>query len=92
VPEIIAKKVYHRGTGITPRDIFDIAASSEEYADAIIKELASYRGSVARTLTALDKLKLDFVTAAINQLAIKEAYRSIASTALEKTKDLLRAV
>lgn len=92
IPEIIAKKVYHRGNSITPRDIFDIAASSETHAESIIKELARYRDGVASTLAALDKLKPDFVGAAINQLSMKDAYRLIANTALDKTKELLRAV
>lgn len=92
IPEIIAKKVYHRGNSITPRDIFDIAAGGEKHAESIIRELASYRDSVASTLAAIDKLKPDFVNAAINQLSIKNPYKLIANTALEKTRDLLRAV
>jgi hypothetical protein len=35
IPEIIAKKIYHRGASIMPRDIFDIAAGRERHADAI---------------------------------------------------------
>src|SRR5437588_10092051 len=31
IPEIIAKKIVHRGLSIKPRDIFDIAAASEQY-------------------------------------------------------------
>lgn len=92
IPEIIVKKVYHRGSSITPRDVFDIAASSETHAESIIKELVRYRDRVESTLAAIDKLKPDFVGAAIDQLSIKDAYRRIANTALEKTKDLLRAV
>jgi hypothetical protein len=92
IPEIIAKKVYHRGNSIAPRDIFDIAASSEKHAESVIKELASYRDSVASTLAAIDKLKPDFVNAAINQLSIKDPYKLIANVALEKTKEVLRAV
>ncbi|MBK3661718.1 nucleotidyl transferase AbiEii/AbiGii toxin family protein [Bradyrhizobium diazoefficiens] len=92
IPEIIAKKIFHRGSSIAPRDIFDIAAGSEKYAESIIKELGSYRDSVASALAAIDRLKPDFVSTAINQLSIKDPYRLIANVALEKTKDLLRAV
>lgn len=92
IPEIIAKKIYHRGDSIAPRDIFDIAAASEKHAESIIKELASYRDSVTSTLAAIDRLKPDFVSAVINQLAIKDPYKPIANVALERTKDLLRAV
>ena len=92
IPEIIAKKIYHRGNSIAPRDIFDIAAGGEKHAESMIRELASYRDSVESTLAAIEKLKPDFVSAAINQLSIKERYKPIANAALEKTKDLLRAV
>lgn len=92
IPEIITKKVYHRGNSIAPRDIFDIAAGSEKHAESVIKELGHYRDCVTSALTAIDKLKPDFVSAAINQLSIKDPYRLIANVALEKTKDLLRAV
>jgi hypothetical protein len=37
VPEIITKKIYHRGPSIRPRDIFDIAAAAEKHTDAIIR-------------------------------------------------------
>lgn len=92
IPEIIAKKIYHRGNSIAPRDIFDIAAGGEKHAESMISELASYRDSVASALAAIEKLKPDFVSAAIHQLSIKERYKPIANAALEKTKDLLRAV
>lgn len=92
IPEIIAKKIYHRGDRIAPRDIFDIAASSEKHAESIVRELAVYRDNVSNTLAAIDRLKPDFVKAVINQLSIKDPYRPIANVALERTKDLLRAI
>jgi len=92
IPEIIAKKVYHRGASIAPRDIFDIAAGSETQADSIIKELRGYRNEVAKTLAAIEKQNPDFVNATISQLLIKDTYLTIAKTALEKTKEVLKAV
>ena len=92
VPEVIAKKIYHRGNSIMPRDIFDIAAGGEKHAASIIKELGGYPDKVASTLVAIDKLKPDFVNASIEQLLIKDAYKAVAKTALENTKELLRAV
>lgn len=92
IPEIIVKKVYHRGESIAPRDIFDIAAGSEKHAETIIKELASYRDRVAGTLSTISKLKPEYVSAVINQLSIKDPYKRLANLALDKTKDLLRAV
>jgi Nucleotidyl transferase AbiEii toxin, Type IV TA system len=92
IPEIIAKKVYYRGPSIKPRDIFDIAAASEQHAGPVIDALRSYRTEVETTLTVIDKLNPEFVNRAIAQLSIKDKFRPIAETALEQTKELLRAV
>lgn len=92
IPEVIVKKIYHRGNSIMPRDIFDIAAGSEKHAESIIKELASYPDKVANALAAIDKLKPDFVNASIEQLLIADAYKAVARTALERAKELLKAV
>lgn len=92
VPEIIAKKIYYRGSSIKPRDIFDIAAAGEQHADSVIEALRSYRDEVEVTLKTIDKLNPDFVNSAIAQLAIKDKFREIAKTALQQTKELLRAV
>jgi Nucleotidyl transferase AbiEii toxin, Type IV TA system len=92
IPEIITKKIYHRGASIAPRDIFDIAAGSETQADLIIKELRGYRKEVATTLVAIEKQNPNFVTATISQLLVKDSYLTIAKTALEKAKEVLKAV
>jgi len=92
IPEIITKKIYYRGSSIKPRDIFDIAAAGEQHADSVINALQSYRDEVKTTLTTIDKLNPEFVNSAIADLAIKDSYRSVAKTALERTKDILRSV
>jgi hypothetical protein len=92
IPEIITKKIYHRGSGIKPRDIFDIAAAGEQHADSLIQEIRSYRDEVTRALTAIDKLNPDFVSRAIAQLAIKDGYKEVAKTAIERSREILRAV
>jgi Nucleotidyl transferase AbiEii toxin, Type IV TA system len=92
IPEIITKKIYHRGASIRPRDIFDIAAGGEHHKDSIITELKSYRDEVAQALTTINRLKPDFVNGAIAQLSIKDEYAEVAKTALEKAKALLQAV
>jgi hypothetical protein len=90
--EIVTKKVHFRGSHIKPRDIFDIAAAARSERTAIIEALRSYRDDVAVTLAAIDRLNPDFVKATIAALAIEEAFRPVALTALEETRDLLRAV
>lgn len=92
IPEIIAKKIHYRGASIRVRDIFDIAAGGEQHAASIINELKAYRDDVSRTLVAIDKLNPDFVNRAIAQLAIRDKYAATAQTALERTKEILRAV
>lgn len=92
IPEIITKKIYHRGSTIKPRDIFDIAAAAEQHAASVIGALQSYHDEVKSTLKTLDKLNPDFVNAAIAQLSIRDKYRSVATTALERAKAILQAV
>jgi hypothetical protein len=92
IPEIIAKKIHHRGASIKPRDIFDIAAAGEHHADSIIEELRSYRDEVVRTLITMDKLNPEFVNNAIDHLSIKDRYRTVATTALTRAKEILRTV
>jgi hypothetical protein len=92
VPEIITKKIYHRGSSIQPRDIFDIAAAGVRHKDAIIKELKSYRDRVGATLRTLDNLKAEAVNAAIASLAINQPYKELAKTAFGQSKEILRAV
>jgi hypothetical protein len=92
IPEIITKKIYHRGAVVAPRDIFDIAAAAEQHRDAVIKELGNYRDEVKRTLTTLDNLKAEFVDGAIAALAVKDQYKPIAKTAFERCKKVLRTV
>lgn len=55
-------------------------------------ELRAYRDEVAKTLVAIEKQNPDFVNATISQLLIKDPYLTIAMTALEKTKEVLKAV
>jgi hypothetical protein len=92
VPEIITKKIYHRGVSLTPRDIFDIAAACEQHEDSIKKELRNYRKEVADALVRIDTLKADFVNATIARLVIMDPYRAIASASIQRTKAILRAI
>jgi nucleotidyltransferase AbiEii toxin of type IV toxin-antitoxin system len=92
IPEIITKKVYYRGSSIQPRDIFDIAAGGDAHADSIISELKQYKDEVTKTLSVVERLNPDFVNRAIADLAIKPKYEAISKTAIERTKEILRAV
>lgn len=92
IPEIIAKKIYHRGSSIQPRDIFDIAAGGDAHAASIISELKHYKDKVTKTLSVVERLNPAFVNRAIAYLAIKPKYEAISKSAIERTKEILRAV
>ena len=92
IPEVITKKVYHRGSSIKPRDIFDSAAAGEKQANSIIDELKSYKNEVTRTLAVMEKLNPDFVSRAIAELAIKPQYDAVAKRAMERAREILLAV
>ena len=92
VPEIITKKIVHRGSSIRPRDIFDVAAAGKQHADSIVAALRSYRPDVARALETLERLNPEFVNNAISQLEIRPKFSAIAKIAIARTKQMLRAV
>jgi hypothetical protein len=77
--------------GIKPRDIFDVAAGAEQYADAIIGSLRAYPEAVQTTLKKMDQLNPDFVNRAIKALMIRDSFRSVSNSAIERTKDILAA-
>jgi hypothetical protein len=92
VAEIIAKKIHYRGATIKPRDIFDIAAAAHHDRDSIINALKHHKDDVAKTLSAIERLKPDFVNAAIAELAIKDSFKPIIGTALEDATELLKSI
>ena len=92
VVEIIAKKIHYRGTIIKPRDIFDIAAAARLDRDSLVGALRDLNDDAAKTLTAIERLKPDFVNATIAELIIKDPFKLIADTALEDAKAVLKAV
>jgi hypothetical protein len=92
VPEIITKKIYHRGAVIRPRDIFDIAAAAQAHADSIVRELRPYKNEVATALATVNKLNPDFVARAISQLAIRPRYAALVATAHDRAKEILGSV
>src|SRR6185437_1453924 len=89
VAEIIAKKIHYRGASIKPRDIFDIAAAARHDRDSIIRALKHHKDDVAKTLSAIERLKPDFVNATMAVLAIKDPFRPIVGTALGDATELL---
>jgi hypothetical protein len=92
VPEIIVKKIFYRAASLTARDFFDLAVAGEQYKESLIKELRSYPKQVAEALARTESLHADFVIQTILQLEIRAPYRRIAASAIERSKQILRAV
>ena len=93
--EIIAKKIYYRGTSFQPRDMLDLAAVVEHYgADYAIAALSQC--GPERCLSALgtiERAKPEFVTSILVQLMLRQSTRHLVDTAQEISRStLLRAV
>jgi hypothetical protein len=91
VPEIISKKIVHRASRLQPRDIFDIAAAGEQFSASVITALRSYKTEVAtaiKTLAAQNPVVLNEV---ISCLQIREKFRPLAATAIERASKILQA-
>lgn len=92
VAEVIAKKVYHRGSSALARDIFDIAAAARTHRPQIIDALRAYPDHVQAAAQRIMKLNPEFVNATINQLMIAPAYRDIVETSIATVSALFAEV
>jgi len=92
IPEIIAKKIVHRGSVARARDIFDLAAASREQRSEVISALRAFPKQVGATRRHIAALNPEFVAKTISQLMIKPAYMSMAPDSLAIAIDLLDEV
>jgi hypothetical protein len=92
IPEIIAKKVYHRGSEAKARDVFDIAAAARSHRAEVVAALKGYPDQVAQTLERLSKLNPEFVSETIGQLMILPDFLDLAPESLAIAKSLLGEV
>lgn len=89
IPEIIAKKIVHRGAVARARDIFDLAAASREHRLQVISALQAFPEQVRATRHRLAVLNPEFVAKTISQLMIKPAFEPLAGDSLAVAADLL---
>jgi hypothetical protein len=89
IPEIIAKKIYHRGNQAQARDIFDIAAATRTHRTEVLQALRKCPDRVAATRARLRQLNPDFVASTIEQLMIMPEYAEMAPNSLEIADALL---
>lgn len=92
IPEIIAKKVYYRGSEAKPRDIFDIAAAARTQLEPMVNALRAFPGQASRTRDRLERLNPEFVGRAIAQLMIMPDYEASAADSLDTALAVLDAV
>jgi hypothetical protein len=80
--EIIAKKVFFRGSRIEPRDMFDIACVAKHYGDEYIKEALSDIRPEAKV--ALEKAKgftPTLASAVVGRLAVMPDFKDVQANA-----------
>ena len=91
--EIVAKKVYYRGASMQPRDMFDIAATSEklgqDYVINAFRECGVDR--CANALRAAENMKPEFASSIIKQLMYRDHNGHLVEEAQAITVQLLRA-
>ena len=79
VPETIAKKIVYRGSGIQPRDVFDIAAAVEAgHGDEIKAVPKEIQDDVAQASKSIASPLPDHVESVIPDLVIRDGFRSLA--------------
>ncbi|WP_280514888.1 nucleotidyl transferase AbiEii/AbiGii toxin family protein [Tianweitania populi] len=89
IPEIVVKKIVHRGSQAEARDVFDIAAAARSHRSEIVEALRAYPDQVANALDRLQALNPDFVSGTIAQLMILPDYLDLIATGLTSTIDVL---
>lgn len=92
IPEIIAKKIYYRGSEAKPRDIFDIAAAARSQLEPMVNALRAFPDQVSRTRDRLEKLNPEFVARTISQLMIMPDYEASATDSLDTALAVLDEV
>jgi hypothetical protein len=91
VEEIVSKKIFYRGSTITPRDIFDVAAACHAgRRSSIVEALSFHTEKCSGAINAASALGDDFLEAAIGDLEIKEAFLDIRVNAKSTCLDVLR--
>jgi hypothetical protein len=91
VAEIIAKKVYYRGSEAKPRDLFDIAAAARSHGEEIVAGLRAFPDESAATLTRLNGLNPEFVARTIEQLMVFPEYTALVPDSLATARKVLEA-
>lgn len=91
--EIIAKKIFYRGSSMQPRDMFDIACVAQNAGDNyVVQSLMPFRDACSRALSVARKMDTRLAEAVMSKLQYKSRYSNMPSTAQQRTIELLEAV
>ena len=91
VPEVIAKKIAYRGSHLTPRDIFDVAAAVNYDSEGVVNALRGIPKQVEQAKAVMERLDVDFTLLAISHLTIRKGVGANLDTAIGTCYDALKA-
>ncbi len=91
--EIIAKKIYYRGSMIQPRDIFDIASVVSHHGDDyLISALSAHKVACGRALEAARKMDDRFAESIMSALMHRANHAELVGDAQKQTIRLLEKI
>jgi len=91
--EIIAKKIFHRGWNLQPRDMFDIAAVCQHFGeDYLVDALVPFGKSAVQALGVTNAFDRGLVGAILANLTVYDEFKGIISQAQSVTAKVLTKV
>lgn len=90
--EIAIKKMFHRGSQLKPRDIFDIAVVARDHEGSLIANLAAVSHKRADLMKRLDNTNIQFYRQALDDLDILDEWDALKGDALEITKGIVAQI
>jgi len=91
--EIIAKKVFHRGATLQPRDMFDLAAVARALGERYVREaLAEFTEQAEAALTVARRFDPSLVRAVIADLNVMPGFADLRKSAQAEAISVLTGV
>lgn len=91
--EIIAKKVFHRGWNLQPRDMFDIAAVRQVCGDEyVINALSAFPQKVVLAQAVAEKFSIDLAQGILSGLMVRENFSDLIRAAQTSTIEIFSKI
>ncbi|WP_425359257.1 nucleotidyl transferase AbiEii/AbiGii toxin family protein [Ciceribacter lividus] len=91
--EIIAKKIYYRGSSMQPRDMFDIACVMKVLGgEYVVNALSPFKEECRRALSVARRMDPQFAKTVMMSLLYRERFSDIPKQAQAMATELLEAV